>query len=422
MSNKIAAAMDATLTLSDVSRDLEFSSRERVITAETTRGLGIEAFGHFAAAPTKLLCFLPSAQRKDAPPQAPFYPRWSWAAGFPGWDVLSLSDPMLNSAPELAASWFASSEEDIVSELAAFIREFCDRRGISVADVVLYGSSMGGFGALMVAAELKVARAVAEVPQLDLLLYPDKDALVDVEKMALHGRSLTSLAEEHPERTNVYERMVSTGALPPLTIVTNRGDSAFQETLEFVDRVQSLADHSDSVGSVSLHLTSRNEGHSVQPTPFMVQFLKSTAEIPAPATTYFPPVEGEARRLAFPDWHVEDGDSWGERELSESVTWVKWSGGSELRIAFDVQNSAAASTKGMVFSVAAKGSSHESLTQQGLHFSPYRGIGYFKYVELPAGTSTQSISVRLESGASIEAIGLGSWDVKRPLVRDLRAS
>ncbi|WP_347107525.1 prolyl oligopeptidase family serine peptidase [Paenarthrobacter sp. S56] len=422
MSNKIAAAMDATLKLSDVSRDVEFSSSDRIITAETTRGLGIEAFGHFAAAPKKLLCFLPSAQRKDAPPQAPFYPRWSWATGFPDWDVLSLSDPMLNSCPDLAASWFASSEEDIVSELAAFIREFCNRRSISIADVVIYGSSMGGYGALMVAAELKVARAVAEVPQLDLLLYPDKDALADVEKMALHGRSLASLTEEHPERTNVYERLLSTRAVPPMTIVTNRGDSAFQETMEFVDRVQSLADQSDSVGSVSLHLTSRNEGHSVQPTPFMIQFLKSAAEIPAPTTTYFPPVEGEARRLAFPQWHVEDGDSWGERELNESVTWIKWTGGSELQMQFDVENSAAASTKGMVFSVAAKGSTHEALSQQGLNFSSYRSIGYYKYVELPAGISTQNINVRLESGASIEAIGLASWDVKKPLVRDLRLS
>ncbi|WP_284986951.1 prolyl oligopeptidase family serine peptidase [Arthrobacter sp. fls2-241-R2A-172] len=422
MSNKIAAAMDATLTLSDVSRDPEFSSRDRVITSETTRGLGIEAFGNFAAEPKKLLCFLPSAQRKDAPPQAPFYPRWSWASGFPEWDVLSLSDPMLNSSPDLAASWFASSEEDIVSELAAFIKEFCERRGINIADVVLYGSSMGGYGALMIAAELKVARAVAEVPQLDLLQYPDKDSLADVEKMALQGRSLASLTEEHPERTNVYERLLSTRSVPPMTIITNRGDSAFQETLEFVDRVQSLADQSDSVGSVSLHLTSRNEGHSVQPTPFMLQFLKSTAEIPAPTTTYFPPVEGEARRLAFPLWHVEDGDSWGERDLNESVTWVKWTGENELRIAFDVENSAAASTKGMVFSVAAKGSTHESLTQQGFHFSTYRGVGYFKYVELPAGSSTQNISVRLESGASIEAIGLAAWDVKSPLVRDLRLS
>ncbi len=420
MSIKITAATDASRTLSEVSQDLEFSSADRVITSNTAGGLRIEAFGAFAESPQKLLCFLPSAQRRDIPPQVPYYPRWSWASGFESWDRLSLSDPILNSSPRLSASWFASSDEDIIAELADFIRTYCDRRGISLSDVILYGSSMGGFASLMIAAELKLAHAVAEVPQIDLLLYPDESALMDVEQLALNGRPLTDLAAEYPNRTDVYARFESSRCIPPLTIVTNRGDSAFAETLRFVGRLHTLADHADSVGSVSLHQTSRNEGHQVQPTPFMMTFLKSLAEIPTNATAYYPPTGHIGQRVEFPQWQVESDDIWGQRKLVDAVTWIQAPGSNEITLEFKANNTSASSSKALVFAVAVKGASHETLAEQGLYFSTYRNIGYYKYLALDEGISSHTIQLKLDPEASIEAIGLASWDVKAPTIYELQ--
>lgn len=422
MSMKIAAALDATRTLFEVSPDLEFSSVDRVITGKTAGGLRIEAYGSFAENPQKLLCFLPSAQPSSTPPKVPFYPRWSWAAAFADWDVVSLSDPMLNYAPDLAASWFASSDEDIVSELATFIRLYCDRRGITLDNVILYGSSMGGFGSLMIAAELRVVHAVAEVPQLDLLRYPVKSSLADVERLALNGRALADLAGEHPNRTDVYSRFESSRCIPPITIVTNRGDSAFEETLSFVGRLQGLAASVDSVGSVSLHQTSRNEGHAVQPTPFMIKFLKSVAEIQSVPTAYYPSAEHESQRLEFPQCHVENDGSWGERELQEAVTWIKTAGDSEITVEFKAVNPASGSNKGLVFCAAVRGGTREMLSQQGFSYSSYRNIGYYKYVGLGEGISSHVIQLRFAPEVSVDAIGLASWDVKAPTIYDLQFS
>ena len=72
---------------------------------------------------------------------------------------------------------------------------------------------MGGFGALMLAAELRHAVAVAEVPQLDMRNYPIRGAVSDLEGMAL-GCTLGEYYDLHPERVSVVSRFVSTRVIP----------------------------------------------------------------------------------------------------------------------------------------------------------------------------------------------------------------
>lgn len=422
MSLKVAAASEATKTLSDVSRDLGFSAVDRVITGKTTGGLDIEAFGSFAPDPQKLLCFLPSAQPRNAAPQVPFFPRWSWANDFSDWDVLSFSDPVLHSAPSLPASWFATFDEDVIAELASFIRGYCIKRCIKAEDVILYGSSMGGYGSLMIAAELQDAHAVAEVPQIDLLRYPDPAALADVESLALRGRPLTDLAAQFPHRTDVYARLQSTKCIPPMTIVTNRSDSAFQETLDFVASLHQLATNADSIGPVLLHQTPRSEGHAVQPTSYMVRLLKSIGGIPTQVAKYYPAFEEAQARLEFPQWDYENCDSWGERELKDSVSWIKLDNATELVVEFSAMNPGAGSSKGIVFCVAVHGTSPEEMALEGFMFSHYRSVGYFKYVALHDGASAHVIRLPVAAGSSIKGIGLAAWDAKAPVIRDLRLS
>jgi hypothetical protein len=422
MSIKVAAASEATKKLSEVSRDLEFSAVNRVITGKTMGGLDIEAFGSFAPDPQKLLCFLPSAQPRNAAPQVPFFPRWSWASEFSAWDVLSFSDPLLPLAPSLPASWFATFEEDVIGEFARFIRGYCTKRGIKTEDVILYGSSMGGYGSLMIAAELQDSHAVAEVPQLDLLRYPDSTSLADVESLSLGGRPLNDLATQFPHRTDVYARLQSTKCIPPMTIITNRSDSAFQETLDFVAGLHQLAANAESVGPVMLHQTPRSEGHAVQPTPYMIRLLKSIGGIPPQVAKYYPTFAGTQERLEFPQWDFDNCDSWGERELKESVAWIKHDNATELAVEFSAINPGAGTSKGIVFCVAVHGTSPEEMALEGFMFSHYRSVGYFKYVALPDGTSAHDIRLSVPVGAMIKGIGLAAWDVKAPVIRDLRLS
>lgn len=420
MSSVLESAAKDQRRLSDVSRSSDFSSVNRIITSATTDGLPIEAFVKFAENPTHLLCLLPSAQPRSKPPQIPFFPRWSWATGFDGWDVVSLSDPMLRAAPSLHASWFVSTSVDITKELAGFLREFCLLRAIPLSAVTLYGSSMGGFGALMLASSLPGARAVAEVPQLNLLNYPDPQALKDVEKLALGGTSLEDVERSSPEKVNVTARFKHSDYIPPLTLITNRADSAHKEALDFLSDLNAVAPSVSAVGPTSVLQLPRPEGHAVQPTPFMIDTLRALTAVPCELGDGRPrPVE-VAEATPAPTWDVSSPSDWESLSLGKAVTWVESKGNGEAHLELEVYNGGVESQKGIVLCVAAAAPDEAAMNRAGLRFSAYRGIGYFKYLRVPAGASRICESIKIDDQSEILGFGLAAWDVEAPRVDNLR--
>lgn len=422
MSSVLDFALKGRRPLSEVSRSAEFSATNRVITGMTSDGLPVEAFVKFAEAPKHLLCLLPSAQPRSVAPQIPFFPRWSWASGFDEWDVVSLSDPMLHAAPELHASWFVSTTTDITKELAVFLKELCVRREIQADMVTLYGSSMGGYGALMIAASLPGSRAIAEVPQLDLLEYPDAQALKDVERLALGGTTLKEIENQFPERVNVLARFRHSDYIPPLSIITNRADGAHSEALEFLKEVNSMAPTLSSVGHTSLHQTPRPEGHAVQPTPVMIQTLKTLAELPCDISEGRPPAVEEALAVPTPQWDLNDAEEWEKRPLAEAVTWVGSSGHGTVDVEFEVFNAGAESEKGIVLCLVPADPDSEAMNRAGFRFSTFRGIGYFKYLRVPSGRSSLRESVIVDEKCEIRGFGLATWELDAPEITELTIS
>lgn len=422
MSSDLESAKTGLKPLSDVNLSAEYASTSRIITGSTSDGLPIEAFVKFTTEPKRLMCLLPSAQPRTISPQVPFFPRWSWASGFDEWDVVSLSDPMLHAAPELHASWFVSTTTDITKELAGFVAELCALRDIPTNMVTFYGSSMGGFGALMIAASLPGSRAIAEVPQLDLRKYPDARALADVESLALGGTSLEAIEAQYPERINVLARFRQSDYIPPLSIITNRADSAHLESLDFLESVNALAPTVASVGPTSVHQTPRPEGHAVQPSPFMIQTLKALSEMPFDIVDGRPPALAEAKIVPVPNWHNVDAASWTSRTLAKAVTWIKSPGLGGVDVEFQVLNEGPESAKGIVLCLVPADADEKAMNQAGFQWSSYRDIGYFKYLRVPSGASRIRESLKLGADSEIKGFGLATWDLDAPEVSHLKIS
>ncbi|MDI3242494.1 hypothetical protein QK292_13155 [Arthrobacter sp. AL08] len=288
--------------------------------------------------------------------------------------------------------------------------------------VTLYGSSMGGFGALMIAASLPGARAVAEVPQLDLLQYPDPEALADVERLALAGTSLRNIEDKHPERVNVLARFRHSGRIPPFTLITNRADSAHSEALDFLASVNSIAPTMSSVGPTSVHQTPRPEGHAVQPSPVMIQTLKAMSQLPCEVVDVRLPSTDEPQTNAVPHWDLREAAGWKKRSLTQTVTWIESPGNGKLDLEFEIRNDGAESAKGIVLCLVPAHPDTAAMNQAGFQFSSYRGIGYFKYVRIPSGTSLVRQSVSLFGDCEIMGFGLAAWDLESPKVTNLKSS
>lgn len=83
---------------------------------------------------------------------------------------LYFADPSLHIAPSLELAWYTGWEgTDVHRDIARWIMATAEE--IGAEDVVLTGSSGGGFAALMLAALIPDSKAVVFNPQVDIQLY-----------------------------------------------------------------------------------------------------------------------------------------------------------------------------------------------------------------------------------------------------------
>jgi len=119
----------------------------------------------------KLLVFLPSVNGKAF---YPYYPRRSWGEELArNYNVLYVSDPYqpLPQYKEPMGSWFISPEGDsTIKTLSEKISQL--KKEINVNDVIFYGSSMGGYAAIVLSSLISGSKAVAECPQIYLKKHP----------------------------------------------------------------------------------------------------------------------------------------------------------------------------------------------------------------------------------------------------------
>ena len=118
-----------------------------------------------------LLVFLPSVNGKSV---YPYFPRKSWADALAKkYNVLYISDPYqpLPQYKESMGSWFISPDGKLTLEvLAKALVEV--KKNIGAREIVLYGSSMGGYAALILASLIDGSKAIAECPQIYLKNHP----------------------------------------------------------------------------------------------------------------------------------------------------------------------------------------------------------------------------------------------------------
>lgn len=122
-------------------------------------------------------------------------------------------------------------EHDVIRAFAGLVAEHARERGIPNERILVYGSSLGGFGAIGLAAHLPGARAVAEVPQIEFTHWMPL-AVTFVEE------ELTGPIEDHrakhPEQVSLSARIRTAGHVPQATIFPNPEDLSFEDQQEFV--------------------------------------------------------------------------------------------------------------------------------------------------------------------------------------------
>ena len=145
---------------------------------------------------------------------------------------------------------------------ATALRTIFEVLSLEESAVLVYGSSLGGFGALGVAAHLDGASAVSEIPQLDLERWPVPSALRALEEKILQ-EPLSEYRKQHPEQVDVVARFRKVGRVPRLRLITNVDDPLFVDHLRFVEDAARLSTEQLPVSQVELTIEDRVRGHHV---------------------------------------------------------------------------------------------------------------------------------------------------------------
>jgi pimeloyl-ACP methyl ester carboxylesterase len=191
-------------------------------------GLPLHARLFERPASTRLLVFMPSAVGAGTAHRHPAFARWQWAEHFPDAHVLAIADPSMGIHPSLLGAWYMHRDADVISAIAAAVTEIA--HGLRVDRIVAYGSSLGGFGALALAAAMPNTTAIAEVPQIDFAKWLGS-ARAAVESHIL-GDDLESHRQRHPHQVSVDARFTAAGRVPPYVIVSNVEDRSYPDQLE----------------------------------------------------------------------------------------------------------------------------------------------------------------------------------------------
>jgi pimeloyl-ACP methyl ester carboxylesterase len=113
--------------------------------------------------------FSGDAMRKKYNP--PVFQRQSWAGRVPG-HCLFISDPLLYIDSSLGLAWYCGTElQDPLLRISELIRQITAELGLSLADVVAYGSSGGGYAALRLSLLLPDIAVICINPQTDISVY-----------------------------------------------------------------------------------------------------------------------------------------------------------------------------------------------------------------------------------------------------------
>lgn len=223
-----------------------------------------------------MIVFLPGAQGSKSPRRVPFYHRWSWHEDLPEMHVVALSDPSIALNESILGGWFMHPELDLVAELAGIVGHIAALLDIAPENIVFHGSSLGGFGAIGMAAHLHGAAAISEIPQIDVERWPVPSSMRRLAELV--GQPLSDFRRAYPERVDVLDRVRFAGVVPPFTLVTNTTDMSYDDQVGFMQDVSMLGEACDVIGEQRLVVTELATGHKPLPKDAVLELLRSTVD------------------------------------------------------------------------------------------------------------------------------------------------
>lgn len=127
---------------------------------------------------SKLVVLLNGAVGDRKNVELPVFQRNSWSVDLDD-HVVNINDPTLYLDEDLRLGWYyGTSKSLLVPDLSRIVLNLASALGVKISDIVVYGSSGGGFAALMISSYIgRGVKAVAINPQVYISKYVSESAV-----------------------------------------------------------------------------------------------------------------------------------------------------------------------------------------------------------------------------------------------------
>lgn len=190
----------------------------------------------------------------------PNFQRISWSEKIPA-NIVIFSDPTVDNN-SLTIGWSQHSPKvNYFYRTAELIKKYALSIDVEEDNIFLYGSSAGGFTALMVAAYFTSATVIVNNPQTDWTLFY-KNKVTEVLNSIYDNMELSEYKTKFPNRFNISVVYKNIGRVPRLFYMQNIDDDFHYRNhfLPFFDFITKSKIHITSFNPILY--TAPTEGHS----------------------------------------------------------------------------------------------------------------------------------------------------------------
>ncbi len=187
------------------------------------------------------------------------FQRWTWAEDFDA-TIVSASDTLVSPETGLSLGWYHGGAQDFATTTLRPIADALDALGLGDAQRICFGSSAGGFAAVMASILGWSDLSIAINPQTDITRYHDAGRLPFLAQI---GVDPEVVSPEAAKRLSLCAALEGNTAGGKVVIFQNRFDN-HHFTRHFLPLVDAVADLPEARRrDFSLRLTAdREAGHS----------------------------------------------------------------------------------------------------------------------------------------------------------------
>lgn len=200
----------------------------------------------------------------------PWFNRWSWTFDD---SALYYHDPTLYLADDIYGPWGLGTPETwYLEKIGIIISRLVEVMGIKNEDILLYGSSAGGFTSLMLSIMIKGSVCLAEVPQFDITTWgsfwrPLKNASFDMDDK--------EFIEKYGNRVSVMKLIQQENYVPNAYILMDCS-AEYDFTRQYLPFFKRLNNFTYDIkgNSMKLIIFGKNTGHSALPKDVILSIIR----------------------------------------------------------------------------------------------------------------------------------------------------